>query len=264
MNGSGSQLRLLDTDDVQPSASSPLRITTDINYENAHMVVDLISKHVGDGATRLVLDLCDVDMIDSSGLKALLQAKRLCDSAKVSFKLASISSSVARIISMSGFGPVFGLSPLDVCSKQLLPTTPTELNGWRVYERQSTSDAYVISILRKVVLDATREAGAANDVICDVQIAVGEALTNAYRHGSPVKGKSKIKLKCMACPQALIVEIEDEGLPFDPDAVSIPDPTQLRDHGMGIYLMRQAMDVVEFASGCPGNRVRMIKWLSDK
>jgi hypothetical protein len=35
----------------------------------------------------------------------------------------------------------------------------------------------------------------------------------------------------------------------------------MRDHGMGIYLMRHAMDVVEFACNCPGNRVSMLKWL---
>jgi anti-sigma regulatory factor (Ser/Thr protein kinase) len=65
----------------------------------------------------------------------------------------------------------------------------------------------------------------------------------------------------MSCPESLAVEVRDEGPPFDADAVDDPDPAKMRDHGMGIYLMRQAMDVVEFRSGCPGNMVRMIKWL---
>ncbi|MCL5105008.1 MAG: ATP-binding protein [Armatimonadetes bacterium] len=136
-------------------------------------------------------------------------------------------------------------------------------SGWGIEEHQAASDPSVIAVLRNVVNDTAREAGAGPDDICDIQIAVGEALANAYRHGSPVKGESRITLRCMVCAQAVIVEIEDEGAPFCPDSISEPDPNELRDHGMGIYLMRQAMDVVQFFCNCPGNRVRMVKWLRD-
>lgn len=260
MNVSGSQLKLLDADLEQSRALVPLRIAGDINYENAHRVVELVKKHLGEGAECMTLDMREVEMIDSSGLKSLLQAKRLCEEADVCFKLTSVSDSVTRIIAMSGFGPMFGIISEDISVERLGRQLPADETGWKTYERQAISDPYVISVLRRVVLNAAEEAGASRDIVCDVQIAVGEALTNAYRHGSPVKGESKIYLKCMACPQALVVEIRDEGAPFDPDSVSIPDPNLLRDHGMGIYLMRQAMDVVEFQSNCPGNKVRMIKW----
>ncbi len=100
--------------------------------------------------------------------------------------------------------------------------------------------------------------------LCDVQIAVGEALTNAYKHGSPRKGVSQIQMRCMSCPAAIVFEVQDEGSPFDPNGTCLPEPHKMRDHGIVIYLMREAMDVVEFESDCPGNRVRMIKWLRDE
>jgi serine/threonine-protein kinase RsbW len=137
-----------------------------------------------------------------------------------------------------------------------------ESEAWNVREYQSVSDPSMVAVLRGRVMDAATDAGAAGDTFCDIQIAVGEALINAYRHGSPNKGVDKIKLRCMTCSRAIVIEIEDEGKPFDPDAVREPNPSNLRDHGMGIFLMRRAMDVVEFCTNCPGNRVRMIKWLN--
>lgn len=264
MNGTGLQLNLLDFERIQEDSLHSLKIAADISYENASSVLDQIKTHAASCEGKLTLDLSAVDMIDSSGLKTLLQAKQFCDDSHISFKLDKVSASVVHVICMSGFGPVFGQSPIDVCEKSITRSVPVSTEAWKVYEYKAVSDPSVISILRNVVLDAAIEVGAPKDVVCDIQIAVGEAITNAYRHGSPQKGKNKIMLKCSVCPKAMIVEIEDEGLPFDPDAVSIPDPALLRDHGMGIYLMRQAMDVVEFKSNNPGNHVKMIKWLRSR
>ena len=61
-----------------------------------------------------------------------------------------------------------------------------------------------------------------HDAMCDIQIAVGEALTNAYRHGSPEKGKSRIGLKCSVCDKVIVLEVQDEGEPFDSGAVADP------------------------------------------
>ncbi len=129
-----------------------------------------------------------------------------------------------------------------------------DLGKCKTYEYVVASESSMISVLRNKACDAAIEAGAHGDDLCDIQIAVGEALTNAYRHGSPNKDINKIAMRCIICSNAYVVEIEDEGEPFDPHSTSEPDPKMLRDHGMGIYLMRQAMDEVEFTIGAPGNK----------
>lgn len=130
----------------------------------------------------------------------------------------------------------------------------------RVAEFLVPSDARVISTLRYNAAIVASQAGATADILRDIEIAVGEALSNAYKHGSPEKGCSLILMKCAACDRAFAVEIRDEGSPFDPRFVTEPDPHSLREDGLGIYLMHSVMDVVEIECGLPGNRVRMIKW----
>ncbi len=240
-----------------------VRITTNLCYENNGALLSAVTDTLVGGPPGVLLDLSEVCAADSSGVRSLLRAKKACEEAGASLRIGGASDCVARILAMSGLAPVFGLPTVVWDSVRDALPAPLDLEQakWRIYEHIATSDPYVISVLRDRATEAAVEAGATGDALCDIQISAGEALTNAYKHGSPTKGVNKIIMRCMTCPQAVAIEVEDEGEPFDPDAIPIPDPDDMRDHGMGIYLMRQAMDVVEFTHDCPGNRVRMIKWL---
>jgi len=232
-------------------------------FENANGLVESAQGLLRQRPAEVVVELGKVELIDSSGLRALLHIRRACEDAGVLFRLGSVSQCVDRIIAMSKLDSVFGVPRPHGDTRPAKPGPALDLQapGWRIHEYCAVSDPSVISRLRERAMQAAIEAGAQGDMLCDIQVAVGEALTNAYKHGSPRKGTSQIQMRCMSCPAAIVVEVQDEGPVFDPNGASIPDPYKMRDHGMGIYLMREAMDLVEFESGCPGNRVRMVKWL---
>lgn len=295
----GSQIRLFDSAKSEGEARHTLKFLAELNYRSAQDVVEAVRDALspagaspprppssGSGGSpppprkpgTVTIDLAEVPLIDSSGLRALLQAKKMCDDAETGFEIRAISDAAARVIVMSGLAGTFGLhTPVPTgpagtrppgrrVPSVLVPgenVEPDEVceGQWKVYEHVAESDPSVISDLREKATIAARAAGAEGDTLCDIQIAVGEALTNAYRHGSPKKPESKIRMCCMTCPKAVVIEIRDEGDRFDFENCAEPDPNQMRDHGMGIYLMRQAMDRVEFCCECPGNRVRMVKWL---
>ena len=246
-----------------PDIEAALKISIDLCYENAQQLIEAVRSRLSRSPERVTLDLAEVRAMDSSGLRALIQAGRLCEEAGTVLELGSVSECAARVIRMSGLGELFGLEQLSVRVEpaQAPAVIHPVFTGWKTYEHVVDSHPSLISVLREKAAEAAIEAGVDGEVLCDIRIAVGEALTNAYKHGSPNKGEDKISLRCMTCPEALVVEIRDEGKPFDPSANCRPDPGKMRDHGMGIFLMKQAMDVVEFRSNCPGNRVRMIKWL---
>ncbi|NLN75068.1 MAG: STAS domain-containing protein [Armatimonadetes bacterium] len=212
---------------------------------------------------EIVLDLSKVNSIDSGGLKTLSACARLCSAAGTRLLMDKASKCVMRVVELSGLGQLFGLAEAQsaqvVRKRYIAPHNP----AWKISERIAFTSAAVVSELRNRIMDAAEEAGATGEKLCDIKIAVGEALANAYRHGSPMGESNNILVKCLACSQAFVVEIEDEGNAFDPDATPEPNPNDLRDHGMGIYLMRQAMDIVEYSFHHPGNRVRMVKWLQD-
>lgn len=242
--------------------SLTLRIERDLCYECAHDVVAAVRHLIARPTDEIVVELGSVNMVDSSGLRALLTSQAMCEEAGVRFRLTKISDCVDRIIRLSGLGHLLGLPEMDHAAYSHRPGVCLGPAVWKTYEHVAASNPALISVLRDKITSAADAAGADGDALCDIKIAAGEALTNAYRHGSPDKGVSKIEVRCMTCSAAFVVEVEDEGAPFDPNATPEPDPKKLQDNGMGIFLMREAMDVVEFSSSGSGNTVRMVKWLS--
>lgn len=233
-------------------------------YENAAGMIERVRDLIGERPCNIELDMARVELIDSSGLRALLQVRRFCEENGKKLMLGGVSDCVTRILSLSHLCETFGVAAGPPVSVRV-PVPPVEIpadSKWKTYEYRAASDPSMISTLRQRVVEAATEAGATGEDLCDIQIAAGEALTNAYKHGSPNKATDTIHLRCLSCPSAIVIEVQDEGHCFDPNCNGVPDPRHMRDHGMGIYLMREAMDEVEFEHNCPGNRVRMVKWLN--
>ncbi len=90
-----------------------------------------------------------------------------------------------------------------------------------------------------------------------VRAALEEALINAIEHGNGNDPAKTVTVEYVASRSSIIIEVEDHGEGFDPEAV--PDPTRRQNmdipSGRGILLMRAFMSDVDFYP--PGNRVRM-------
>jgi serine/threonine-protein kinase RsbW len=267
-SNTGYQLKLVDTNRNATEASTiKLSVDSDLCYEGTYDIAKVINELLIQKPNKIVLDLSKVSSIDSSGLRSLLQARKACEEAGVQLRIEAASKCVERAIIMSGLAQAFQMPNRVLLTCSAHSTTSVALPSesaepcWVVREYVATSDPYVVSLLRDKAVAFAIEAGATGEMLCDIQIAVGEALTNAFKHGSPRKGTDKIILRCFRCPEAVAFEVEDEGKEFDSDSIPEPDPQNMHDHGMGIYLMRQAMDEVQFQHNCPGNRVRMLKRL---
>jgi anti-sigma regulatory factor (Ser/Thr protein kinase) len=96
----------------------------------------------------------------------------------------------------------------------------------------------------------------------EIELAVGEACTNAVKYGSPAGANDTIQVKCTKDEHALVIEVSDSGPGFDPAALT-PPCDELSESGMGIRLMRCMMDEVEFKFGY-GTTVRMVKYRCHK
>jgi len=95
----------------------------------------------------------------------------------------------------------------------------------------------------------------------EIALAVQEALVNAVVHGC--KGDRTKSVNCRMEGDAngrIVIIVSDPGPGFNPE--TLPDPQQperiYRDHGRGVYLIRQLMDEVQFERG--GREIRMWKY----
>ena len=93
----------------------------------------------------------------------------------------------------------------------------------------------------------------------DIEIATGEAITNAILYGSP-NSASRILISCSFTQNALHIEIRDQGHGFDPARVPVDVGTDALG-GRGICLMRALMDQVDLHYDGKGMAARLLKLL---
>lgn len=106
------------------------------------------------------------------------------------------------------------------------------------------------------------ELGLDNDDTTDLIIAVGEALSNAYSHGSPYPDVNLIYVTWHLNDDVLTFTVRDEGPGFAPIRLCTETTRYSASRGHGINLMRESVDEVAFDFDS-GSRVVLKKRLPD-
>ena len=96
-----------------------------------------------------------------------------------------------------------------------------------------------------------------------VQVALDEVLSNTVRSGFTPDRVGRIDVRFDVVDDVLDILVVDDGLAFDPLARAAPDtaaPLEARPvGGLGIHLVRQLMDSVEYERREGRNRLRLRK-----
>jgi serine/threonine-protein kinase RsbW len=125
--------------------------------------------------------------------------------------------------------------------------------------------AYLTKV-REFVSGEAKKFGFNDDDVGKITLAVDEACTNIIKHAYRYAGDHPIHLKLKTSNNTFEIMIEDQGMPFEPDSIKMPD---MKEHvknykrgGFGMYLMKSLMDKVEYKIQ-PGikNKVILTKYL---
>jgi serine/threonine-protein kinase RsbW len=94
----------------------------------------------------------------------------------------------------------------------------------------------------------------------ELRLALEEAVVNGLRHGNAGDPTKRVLVRYRVLPEAVLIDVEDEGPGFDPTAV--PDPTRPenldRPSGRGLLLMRHCTNWLWYRGR--GNRVMLCKY----
>ena len=132
-----------------------------------------------------------------------------------------------------------------------------------ILELEIPASAEYIAIARLVVSSvASSRRNLGDNRIDDLKLAVSEACTNAIEAYASRTGDESVKILVRDDDDKLVVDVEDNGPGFDPDALPphppVTDPDRLNfERGLGIPLIRTLVDEVQFESSAGGTAVRM-------
>lgn len=91
-------------------------------------------------------------------------------------------------------------------------------------------------------------------------VAVGEICNNVIKHAYRGEPGHPITIGLAVRPDRFVIDVEDEGAPYDPRGYTPPDLDTVPEHGMGLFLVRKSVDEVTFDTARPkGTRWRLVK-----
>jgi len=245
---------------IRTSEEPPhLTVAGEVDFANSWRLRKALDRLIGQGCYSIKLDLHDVDFIDSSGIAILIGCAKTLHQRGGGVSVMAYSPTVYRILFGCGLAGFFGMAD------ERCPTPPAPGRAedrWLVCSFTLPMSLFSPSIIRDRIGQVISDLPLSETEVADVKLAVGEAATNAVRHGSK-DGKGNISIRCVADCQTLTIEVSDDGPGFDRKAVPKPDFTALPTGGMGIAIMELVMDQVVFQSQS-GMTVRMLKRLSHR
>jgi anti-sigma regulatory factor (Ser/Thr protein kinase) len=113
---------------------------------------------------------------------------------------------------------------------------------------------------RERIRSLAAQAGFSGLALADIEIAAGEAITNAILYGSP-SAASRIVISSGFTQDVFHIEVRDQGHGFDPEHLRLEEDTDALG-GRGIRLMRGLMDQVDLHYNGQGMSARLSKNLS--
>lgn len=123
-----------------------------------------------------------------------------------------------------------------------------------------------LQVFRKFITVCCARYDIPSEVVLDLKLAVDEACTNIITHGYKGMDPGSIILSFRIEPGRILVQITDFGHVFEPVAGPKPDvEAALEDRelgGLGLYLIYQTMDNIDYQSSEDGNTLTFTKYIN--
>jgi stage II sporulation protein AA (anti-sigma F factor antagonist) len=224
-----------------------------------------LEKAIDTGCRQAVLDLARVTYIDSSALGLLVWLDHELAPNEGKVVIAGANTDVSRILELSG---LVGVAPtisaresVDSALAGLEPSEAGELRWTETILLPARADS--LAGVRSQVAEVLEPVELTEAARFDIKVAVGEAVANAVRHGSPGGERDEVRIDVSAFDDRVVIEVRDRGHGFD-DGDTPSGDDLFASSGRGLVFMRALMDDVDFESDADGGGavVRLVKRLS--
>ena len=129
---------------------------------------------------------------------------------------------------------------------------------YETIKMEITANPAYVSIIRLTTSGIANKVGFCMDDIEDLKVAVSEACTNAIKHSSD----DRFTIIYTMIENGLTIEIIDNGNGYDTSSINEPDIENLKQSGMGLFIIEALMDEVSIESQeGKGTSIKMTKYL---
>jgi serine/threonine-protein kinase RsbW len=144
----------------------------------------------------------------------------------------------------------------------LVQAANEEFEGMRTVRLRVPARAEYVALARLALSGLADIVALPEELLADLKLALTEAVSNSVRHAY-ADGGGFVSVAYELSPDALAVEVEDDGKGFDPERPPALEGEELTEGGLGIAIIRTIVDEFELRSqpGVRGSRLRFVKRL---
>ena len=129
---------------------------------------------------------------------------------------------------------------------------------YETIKMEISANPVYVSIIRLTTSGIANKVGFCLDDIEDLKVAISEACTNAIKHSL----EDRFTIIYTMIEKGLTIEIIDNGKGYNTKEVSEPDLDNLKESGMGLFIIESLMDKVNVESTeGKGTSIKMTKYL---
>jgi len=133
------------------------------------------------------------------------------------------------------------------------------------YSFELESDVSELKTLRQQLNDYGNATGLSGACLFDVNVCLDEIFTNIVSYGFTDDSAHLITFTIKTVGDELIIDVEDDGLPFNPleakDPMIPEDLVHLKIGGLGIHLVKKLMDEVCYKRKQGKNSLTLKKYI---
>lgn len=232
--------------DIEEAVPPIVRASGELDAESFNSFESALRGALDGSAGTLCLALEGLTYVDSTGIRALAKAALEANKSGRRLSIISMTSHLDRLLTVAGLK---GLFTVTTAEQQPCAETSRRKGEAQVCSFEAPRDTSACRTVREQVCEFARNLGFNGVALEDIRLAIGEAVSNAVRHGA-VRGEN-IEVQCRDSADRLIVTLTYASDEFDPGSVPIPTYATATEGGMGIHFMKLVMDRVryEFVNG---------------
>ena len=204
------------------------------------------------------------ETVFSPGTLLFLYTDGLTEAKDLQHKLFGLERMKAVLASREQWQPQFLITAMGDSVKQFAGTaeqsddqtmlvihyTPVEEKDMLEEKLTLKNDARQVEQLSAFVKDALARVDLSTKEAREVRLAIEEAVVNVMNYAYPSGTEGNVSIELLSDGHRLKCIISDAGIPFDPTETADADTTSsVEDRcigGLGIYLLRQLMDTINY------------------
>lgn len=240
-------------------------LSGEVDERSCARVAEVLYELYESGYPSPNVDMAGVSSIDHGGLEGLLHWCSEFHRGEDTFKIVSVNPHVRQVFETVGHMQAIekledsGLPVTEKPSRQPITNCTAVAGNLEIMSFTVPARLESCKLVRDTISQAMSGMSFSDEDRCDAKLAVGEAITNAIKHGCEENPSETVTVRCLATNHRLVIEISDNGGGFDiVEVLSSPMNPEEREGGMGIRCMQHCMDEVSFDFDA-GTTVRLVK-----